>query len=1166
MKKTIFVHLYQAAIKRLICRGTACRAQGECHSPLQPYKGIFALMLILSLFADLPLYPQLADSPWPMFRHDQKHTARSPSNGPETPILKWEDEVGCGEYFIIGSEGELYNISGYSGLCKVDANGVKIWTFDRDFPDWTIPLLSYDGTIYVGAGDSSDYYNIESYLFAVNPDGTEKWKFKSKGDVTGAPAIGEDGTIYFNSTERFLYALNPDGTLKWHFRTEAAPSSSPAVDDDEAIYIGTQSHYFYAVNPDGTLKWKFYAEEEKVGSAVIADDGSIYLNCEGDNSYLYSLTKDGDEKWRFPRGRSVGFLPCLGPDGTLYFLLRASDNSYIVTCLAALTPDGEEKWRSDISGYFYQAPIVDSNGTIYTGTGGNDIYAFYPDGKLKWQFTINNSSGGGYYSTIGHDGSIYKGSSFGVYVICEDDVPPAVDILSPHDNDYVTNKVKFTLTAKDANGIKSVELGIDGSFSPCEFDGVNWIYQWDTSALPVGTSVKVRARATDSAYLANTAYSKEMTIEIGEWKSDYWVNSKSLFEDKDGSKENPWLTITEALRHITGSPDNPQTNIHVASGTYNIVLGETIPLVLKSNMNLVGEGADTTIINALKCKESVISITNCENLSISGFTISGGYDNGIWCINSSPKISFCNILSNRGRGIYCNGSNPEINNCLISKNYIYGLGGGMFFSYSNPIIKDCVISENSANELDSAGGGCFSSHSNLLILDTSFLNNTAYGGTGGGLFLQNSTNAYLENCIIKDNSSELVGGKYGYGGLAGGFYCYESNLTLKDSVIEGNIGLYGGGIYSYYSTLNLLGCTINDNHAYYYSCNYIIGGTGGGVSTSSSHTKIIACEIKNNNAIFGAGLLIGDSSPLIQDSIISFNEAHKDVYSGNGIGGGFYLGSINPRIFNCLITNNIAESNGSGIYNVSSGLKIENSTIADNISDGIYNSGNKPYIVNSIVRDNTIIGIYDASYSNIFGVRIGNGNIDADPLFTWGPYGYYYLSQIAAGQEKDSPCLDAGGIIDDNYDLLQGTTRTDGALDTGTVDMGFHFPPYVLFNLYIPLRPNDFSAGDRIVLTLDISIASVWLGTYIDVYLLMLDPDGIVYSGMDWEEGAKPLIARLSLFDKYKESDIMILDSILPSEKPPIKKSGEYRFFIAAAKAGTSDLMSNVSDVKIRLE
>ena len=66
------------------------------------------------------------------------------------------------------------------------------------------------------------------------------------------------------------------------------------------------------------------------------------------------------------------------------------------------------------------------------------------------------------------------------------------------------------------------------------------------------------------------------------------------------------------------------------------------------------------------------------------------------------------------------------------------------------------------------------------------------------------------------------------------------------------------------------------------------------------------------------------------------------------------------------------------------------------------------------------------------------GNIWYDPLFVSGPAHAYYLSQTAAGQGTDSPCLDAGSDMAWSLGVDRLTTRTDGVRDTGTTDMGYH--------------------------------------------------------------------------------------------------------------------------------
>jgi len=56
--------------------------------------------------------------------------------------------------------------------------------------------------VYVGSRDDN--------LYAVNPDGTEKWSFSTGDDVRSSPAIGSDGTVYVGSEDNNLYAIGEE--------------------------------------------------------------------------------------------------------------------------------------------------------------------------------------------------------------------------------------------------------------------------------------------------------------------------------------------------------------------------------------------------------------------------------------------------------------------------------------------------------------------------------------------------------------------------------------------------------------------------------------------------------------------------------------------------------------------------------------------------------------------------------------------------------------------------------------------------------------------------------------------------------------------------------------------------------------------------------------------
>ncbi len=96
--------------------------------------------------------------------------------------------------------------------------------------------------------------------------------------------------------------------------------------------------------------------------------------------------------------------------------------------------------------------------------------------------------------------------------------------------------------------------------------------------------------------------------------------------------------------------------------------------------------------------------------------------------------------------------------------------------------------------------------------------------------------------------------------------------------------------------------------------------------------------------------------------------------------------------------------------------------------------GNAPDQILSIDGGETL-----ADFSNIEGGWPGASNLNADPLFVPGPGGCFYLSQSSSGAPVDSPCIDAGSDTAVTAGLSGLTTSQVETLDTGVVDIGFHY-------------------------------------------------------------------------------------------------------------------------------
>ena len=87
--------------------------------------------------------------------------------------------------------------------------------------------------------------------------------------MRSSPALCADGTVYVGSNDGRLYALNPDGTLKWRFRTGEVGRSSPAVGADGTVYCGSYDGGLYAIRGDSPLAnspWpKFHHDNQNTG-------------------------------------------------------------------------------------------------------------------------------------------------------------------------------------------------------------------------------------------------------------------------------------------------------------------------------------------------------------------------------------------------------------------------------------------------------------------------------------------------------------------------------------------------------------------------------------------------------------------------------------------------------------------------------------------------------------------------------------------------------------------------------------------------------------------------------------------------------------------------------------------------------------------------------------
>jgi len=223
---------------------------------------------------------------------------------------------------------------------------------------------------------------------------------------------------------------------------------------------------------------------------------------------------------------------------------------------------------------------------------------------------------------------------------------------------------------------------------------------------------------------------------------------------------------------------------------------------------------------------------------------------------------------------------------------------------------------------------------------------------------------------------------------------------------------------------------------------------GGGILGSSTHATISYCIIKENRADEGAGIWQCDGV-IAHNWIIDNIAGTVPSAHGGGLG----------RCYGVIKNNLICRNHGDGLT-WCHGIIIQGNTIADHTGWGLNET--LAEVTNCIIWGNeahpSSPSVTYCCIENWEGG--GEGNIvGQDPLFVSGLLGDYYLSQTAAGQAADSPCVDAGSDTAAALGLDAVTTRTDSVPDTGIVDMGYHHPLIMPPSVF-PLSPGWGLIGD----------------------------------------------------------------------------------------------------------
>ncbi len=551
----------------------------------------------------------------------------------------------------------------------------------------------------------------------------------------------------------------------------------------------------------------------------------------------------------------------------------------------------------------------------------------------------------------------------------------------------------------------------------------------------------------------------------------------------DGAGGGDVLTIQAGI-DAAGSGDQVLVRLGVYNGPGNIGLdfgGKAISLESES-------GAAVTMIDCGGDDRAVFFHSGEGSDSIfRGFTVTGGaalHGGAIFCLNASPTVEDCLLADcqafNAGGAVACSGSaalfrRVNISTCgtsplgegggvalgdsdvrmievVIEGCTAFHGGGGIYGTGSSPTLEDCVITGNTAHN---NGGGIHLTDSSSPLIRSCTVSGNSSDDDGAGIYCHNDSSPRILGCAINDNAA----GRYG-----GGIYCDQgSDPLIRGNVIAGNDAFAGGGVFCYtLSKARVISNLIRGNETEQ--------GGGGIACFRTGPTLISGNRIEENISSDAGGIGIDLCSPTVTDNVIRGNVVEwsaagllitresSTVAINNLIvenqagysGGGLYVTrESTPTLVNLTVVDNVAEEEGGGCYfsrNAGQPVPLENCIVYGNRAleggDQVYISGN------GWVRfSHTDLQGGQAEIGGGGDVTWGAGNIDENPLWA-GITGDYYLSHLVTGHSTDSPCVGAGsGMANEVCYIGFGgpvcldarTTRMDGVVNSGMVDIGFHY-------------------------------------------------------------------------------------------------------------------------------
>ncbi|MGV7975836.1 MAG: PQQ-binding-like beta-propeller repeat protein [Anaerolineaceae bacterium] len=321
---------------------------------------------------------------------------------------------------LSADENAVY-VSYMQHIYKVDTKaGTELWRYPATGSVQVVlyaPPLLHESSVFVG-----DLANKFHRLDAAS--GSETWSFTEADGWFQAKAATNGDVIVAPSSDRNVYALNADGTLKWKYSGEFGYVAEPIILENSVIVAGLD-HNLVSLNLEsGEQQWITTLKGAMIAApAYDPASGSLFVGSLG-NEMLSIDSKTGKVNWTYGENGEIspiyatpilvgeslifadesGKVFALDPaTGSVEWTLDAGgetvagilplEESFVIALekgelRAYKLADRTPLWTRTLDGKLYTTPVVSADKIVVAVTKGQTLLqAFDLAGNPVWSFT-----------------------------------------------------------------------------------------------------------------------------------------------------------------------------------------------------------------------------------------------------------------------------------------------------------------------------------------------------------------------------------------------------------------------------------------------------------------------------------------------------------------------------------------------------------------------------------------------------------------------------------------------------------------------------------------------------------------------------------------------------------------------------------------------------------